>query len=751
MPPPVHPYILFGLVLAGIPVLLHLLMRQKPKVLAFPAFRFLRQQHLRNRRKLRLQHLLLLALRVLVIAGLCLALARPRLAGGPWAFGGERPVATVLVFDTSPSMEYSAAGASRLDEARQRARELLDEMREGSSVAVLDTADEAGGEGPGWLSPGRALSRLAGLRVRPANGPLNRPLDTAFRMLAALGDGEEVPPRFVYVFSDRTRASWEANAGGAPRPEGVTAVFVDVGADSPKDIAIDKVEIDPLVVAPGARVQVRVTVRATGSDFDTELSCRIDGDADAERGAEKKAVKLSAGQSQVIVFERPAPARPSGSPPEIPFQVTARVATNDALPFNNVRHATFLVRERRRVLTLVDGTQKDKPWRAWQSLDYAEAFQCDVRPVEKAADMADKELRSYPVVCLFEVVPPAPVWEKLAGYVRQGGGLVVVPGGKDWLPQIEEINKAAGELLPAKWKTIAEVPRNDPAIRWAAFPREHPLTNYFLQSLRTTPDYGTPEKWPAVYAYWKTEPAKGAAVLVPLADKEQSAALLERHVGRGRVLQLTTPFDFRELDPNRRWHDYMESSFVVVLPDQMCRYLAGESVPPELNFLCGNPVVVSLPPPAASPPYILQGPNLVLAEANLPAPSPDGRLAIPQATAPGNYTVLDGKNTTAAAFSLNVRGEESHLDRVPAEEIEAVLGPGSLLQVGRTASLKNALEGLQPPPVELLPWLMMVVLLVLTVESVLANKFYRRTPPAAEGGEPGAPATGGPAPEGGVT
>ncbi len=80
-----------------------------------------------------------------------------------------------------------------------------------------------------------------------------------------------------------------------------------------------------------------------------------------------------------------------------------------------------------------------------------------------------------------------------------------------------------------------------------------------------------------------------------------------------------------------------------------------------------------------------------------------------------------------------------------------MLGPGSLLQVGRTASLKNALEGLQPPPVELLPWLMMVVLLVLTVESVLANKFYRRTPPAAEGGEPGAPATGGPAPEGGVT
>jgi len=47
-----------------------------------------------------------------------------------------------------------------------------------------------------------------------------------------------------------------------------------------------------------------------------------------------------------------------------------------------------------------------------------------------------------------------------------------------------------------------------------------------------------------------------------------------------------------------------------------------------------------------------------------------------------------------------------------------------------------------PPPLELLPWLMMAVLLVLTIESVLANRFYRCAAPAAETGaitsEPGA-------------
>src|SRR5207249_664354 len=97
-----------------------------------------------NRRKLRLQHLLLLLLRMLVVAALCLALARPRVFSSRVATGTERPVAAVLVFDTSASMEYTTGGQTRLDEAKRRARELLEEMADGSQVAILDSADEGG-------------------------------------------------------------------------------------------------------------------------------------------------------------------------------------------------------------------------------------------------------------------------------------------------------------------------------------------------------------------------------------------------------------------------------------------------------------------------------------------------------------------------------------------------------------------------------------------------------------------------------
>src|SRR5947209_3995233 len=124
----VFPFLLGGLVLVGIPVLIHLIMRQKPKTLRFPAFRFLLQRHRTNLRKLRLRHLLLLALRMLLLAALCLALTRPRIFSEQLALRADRPVAAVFLFDTSYSMEYKVSGGpTRLEEAKRRGLELLDE------------------------------------------------------------------------------------------------------------------------------------------------------------------------------------------------------------------------------------------------------------------------------------------------------------------------------------------------------------------------------------------------------------------------------------------------------------------------------------------------------------------------------------------------------------------------------------------------------------------------------------------------
>src|SRR5215471_19304936 len=88
----VHPLLLGGLLLVGIPVLIHLIMQQKPKHLLFQAFRFLMQKQRTNQRRLRLRHILLLALRIVLIAAICLALTRPKLFSSRIGIGGTEDI-----------------------------------------------------------------------------------------------------------------------------------------------------------------------------------------------------------------------------------------------------------------------------------------------------------------------------------------------------------------------------------------------------------------------------------------------------------------------------------------------------------------------------------------------------------------------------------------------------------------------------------------------------------------------------------
>src|SRR5262245_38401276 len=104
-----YPLLLGGALLAGVPVLIHLMMRQKPKRLIFPALRFLQEKRKITTRKLKLRHFLLLALRILLVLLIVLALARPRVTHQDLGLQGDQPIAAIIVMDTTPSMEYTVA------------------------------------------------------------------------------------------------------------------------------------------------------------------------------------------------------------------------------------------------------------------------------------------------------------------------------------------------------------------------------------------------------------------------------------------------------------------------------------------------------------------------------------------------------------------------------------------------------------------------------------------------------------------
>ena len=121
-----NPAVLFGLLAASIPVLIHLLNLRKLKKIEFSTLAFLKELQKNRIRKIKLKQWLLLALRVLIILLLVFAFARPTLEG--IAIGGTTSAAkttAVFILDDTFSMSVVDADGSYLNQAKQSIQELV--------------------------------------------------------------------------------------------------------------------------------------------------------------------------------------------------------------------------------------------------------------------------------------------------------------------------------------------------------------------------------------------------------------------------------------------------------------------------------------------------------------------------------------------------------------------------------------------------------------------------------------------------
>jgi hypothetical protein len=382
-------------------------------------------------------------------------------------------------------------------------------------------------------------------------------------------------------------------------------------------------------------------------------------------------------------------------------------------------------------------------WRA--ALEASHMYPSKPVATKEAENFGLDDLNKYEAVCLLNVSNPSPaLWERLDVYVSAGKGLAVIVGGEDWLPSLKAYNEGDGrrllgaKLLQPENRDLATEAK-DRQVKWRELEAKtdkaslHPLVRYF----RDRADEGegvrfNGETWPSVRYYWKATPDAGKArPIATYADEDGSPALLENRVGKGRVLLFTTALNNR-LVKNQHANNYFTpgSWFGLGLILKMTGYLAGDAETPSFNFVCGQTVAV---PSSSSQAvfFTLIGPGIH--SASVQRAKGENLLRIPQAVQPGNYQVYDPTNNQrVASFSLNAPAEESQLDRVPVDQIESVLGPGSVLRVERGSTLAATIQGHWLQPLELFPWLMIIVLLVLAVENLLANKFYRRQTPAQE-------------------
>ncbi|GEM_PF-437712 len=478
----------------SVPIIIHLLNRRRYRIVTWAAMRFLLAAQKQNTRRLRIEQLLLLLVRVGVIALIVLAMASvtpwaENLWAAIWPEGGRPGVAQgtrihhVIVLDGSLSMNLTAEGQPLFERARQLALAKIKQAATGDGFSVLLMKDN-----PTWIvgeasqTKAKVIREVEAVRCGHGNAALAATLNMVSGKLSEAS--ARFPSQMVYFFTDLQRATWaglppidsakDVVEGQSKTPwdeiqKKARTVFVDVGRDDVENLAVTDLIIDEPFIntgmeAPiaavvqhfGRQVQPRVQVellvgRARAAGHDVPLSPRV---------VAQQLVRLDPGQRLALNFKYKFP-----DPGAYAVQVQIR-AEGDNLELDNVRSAIIAVKDTIPVL-LVNG--KPAPDRFDRATEYlrlalnpfprgAEPKWAPLRPKVVGAaqfgDVPEEELLHTDLIVLCDVGQFGPGdLRRLDAHVRRGGGLMVALGDKS-LENLDAYNRLLykGEqgLLPAQ-------------------------------------------------------------------------------------------------------------------------------------------------------------------------------------------------------------------------------------------------------------------------------------------------------------
>ncbi len=707
----VAPGLLFGMALIAVPVVLHLIMRQRPRHVPFPPLRFLAVRREANQRRLRLRNLLLLLLRCAAIALIVLALARPTIRGSGWLGGGEAPVAAALVFDTAPHMGYRHQNKTRLEAAQEIGAWLLRQLPVDSEIAVLNTS----GQGATLAADrGAASGRIERLDITPAARPLVQILGDALQLL---GESPQ-PRRELYVFTDLSRASWPPEAARELRRQLERAdmagiYLIDVGVDDPDDFGLGTLRLSAEVLAKNTKLQVTSELTRTGPEARRAVELFIDDN----RGQPQK-------KGHVTAEWQPGSGQRIELPPidldEGTHQGVLRILGADGLDWNDTRYFTVRVKPAWRILVATPRPEHAiylTEALAPSAMREKGQFVCDV---VRHDQLDQQQLTDYAAVCLLDPKPLADtLWQRLAEYVTAGHGLAIFLGHN--AQPVDSFNSpAAQQVLPGPLRR-----------QWRSetFLAPHNLQHPVLKMFRGVEGSITWQAFP-VFTYWQLG-TLAPAVTEVVALATGHPALVEMPLGKGRVATMTTPIsdppEERGRDPwNLLPTGLAEPWPFVILSNELMLYLVGSSQE-RSNYLVGETVVVRLDADAQVPMVLLETP-----EGDRLRQSIDPRehaLVVTSTTTPGNYRARAGGagGRVDRGFSINLPPAATQLARVTETELTELLGEGNF-HIARNRSEIDRNVNVGRVGQELFPYLIGLVAMAMACEHWLSNRFYREKP-----------------------
>ncbi len=240
--------------LGAIPVIIHLLNKQRYRIIDWAAMQFLLRTVKKNSRRLQLRDLVLLALRTLALVLAALAAARPSIGSSRLSLFGVRDgITSVVVLDNSQSMGCVDGGESRFATAKTRARSMVEHLPKGSRAGLVLMSDVADARIP------EPVADLGFVKASIAAAPLS---DGGTSVLAGLGRAWDIlkhseGAREIFLVTDMQANAWPSavqaawktlSAELASHPE-VSLYVADVSRGPIPDLSVDRLEpVDPLVL-----------------------------------------------------------------------------------------------------------------------------------------------------------------------------------------------------------------------------------------------------------------------------------------------------------------------------------------------------------------------------------------------------------------------------------------------------------------------------------------------------------------------
>jgi len=581
--------LLWGLAAASIPIIIHLLNRRRVRVIDWGAMRFLRDAVISRRRKIRLEELLLLLLRTAILVFLVLAMARPFLRGGLFGTGRQHRD-LVVVLDCSMSMDLREGVHTPFARAVELTRQTLDNLREGDGVNVV-----LAGKVPRALFPELTYDLKAARDALTDLKPFRTSLDMvrSVRLADTILAGGTSPLKQVVIISDGQRFGWSADDDEAwsvlaEDPDAALRPRLHVctvgPVTNPDNLGITRITLSRSAVGTDRDVGLSVEVANPGTRDVTGAKLKVTIDeavkADLDVGT------LRAGSS--VLFPVRHQFGHTG-----PALVQARIS-DDALEPDNVAWLGLEVLDVLPVL-LVDGAPGTS--RAGSEVFFLRAALDPLDPqsmkrtnliastVESIDPMDRNELLQYAAVVLANVksLGPAQV-AALEQFVRSGGGLLIAPGDNVDLDFCNGPLFAEGRgLLPCQLDHVL----GEPGSRSACVSLLTGSLTHRALALLAEPDKADVSK-ARFYRHWSTgRLAAGAAPIALFNDG--TPFLVERSLGAGRVILMTTPLD-------ADWSNLPLRPNYVTLMHELVYYLAAP-VLPRRNLLVGENLSLELDKP----------------------------------------------------------------------------------------------------------------------------------------------------------